>query len=220
MTSAKPKSHSKALVIAAVVLAISYVVATVALGTPPTASDPPADVISWLQQHYNGVRIHAWAITIGLVAFAVLAGIVRNRLPRPFNDIFLLGAAAFIAETAVSTWLWGALALHPDSLEPATARTILDIVLFWGPVLTASTLTMIGSVTALGFTHPAGIPKWLTILGVVVLVEQLAETVTIFGTHGFFGPGGDMNLVLGAGLTLIWLGAIVVWAAREATEPV
>jgi hypothetical protein len=37
----------------------------------------------------------------------------------------------------------------------------------------------------------------------------------VFGTHGFIAPGGDMNLLLGAGLTLIWLIGLVVWAAGE-----
>jgi hypothetical protein len=48
---------------------------------------------------------------------------------------------------------------------------------------------------------------------VIAFVEQAAETVTVFGTHGFIAPGGAMNLALGAGLTAIWFVALVVWAA-------
>jgi hypothetical protein len=148
-------------------------------------------------------------------SLSVVAGIVRGLLPAPSRDVFLLGAAAFVVETAVQAWCWAALALHPDSLEPATARTVLDIASFWGPVLTGATTAMIGSVTVLGFRAQPLIPRWLVALGVIAFVEQAVETITVFGSHGFTAPGGDMNLLLGAGLTIVWLGGLVVWAAMR-----
>jgi len=172
-------------------------------------------VVGWLNDHQDGVRIYAWTATFGALSLAVVFGIIRGLLPRPFGDIFLLGAAGLIIENAVQAWFWGALALRADSIDPATARTILDLASFWGPVLTGATMTMIGAVTVLGLRRPEVIPRWLTILGAVVFIEQAIETVTVFGTDGFFAPGGDMNLVLGAGLTLIWLIGLVVWGARQ-----
>ena len=53
----------------------------------------------------------------------------------------------------------------------------------------------------------------LTALGAVAFAEQAIETITVFGTGGFIAPGGDMNLILGAALTLAWLVGLVVWAA-------
>jgi hypothetical protein len=53
------------------------------------------------------------------------------------------------------------------------------------------------------------------VIGIIAFVEQAIETITVFGSSGFTEPGGDMNLLLGAGLTAIWLGATVVWAARQ-----
>jgi hypothetical protein len=53
---------------------------------------------------------------------------------------------------------------------------------------------------------------WLT---GVTLVEQVVESITIFGTHGFTEPGGPMNLQLGAGLTTVSLLAIGIVIARE-----
>jgi hypothetical protein len=55
----------------------------------------------------------------------------------------------------------------------------------------------------------------LTVLGVIAFVEQAIETITVFGTHGFIAPGGDMNLLLGAALTAVWFGGLVVRAALE-----
>lgn len=198
---------------AAIAAGVLYLVGAVALGSPPGATDSPAQVVAWFQDHQDAARLYAWTATFGTLALAVIAGIVRGLLPKPFSDVFLLGAAAFIVETAVQAWCWGALALHPSSLQPATARTVLDIASFWGPILTGTTMTMIGAVTVLGFRTLPLIPRWLTVLGVIVFAEQAIETATVFGTHGFIAPGGDMNLLLGAGLTLIWLGSLVYWAA-------
>jgi hypothetical protein len=72
---------------------------------------------------------------------------------------------------------------------------------------------MIGAVTVLGLSASPLIPRWLTALGVIAFTEQAIETITVFGTHGFLSPGGDMNLLLGAGLTAVWFGGLVVWAA-------
>jgi hypothetical protein len=208
-------SQARTLVVGAVAAGALYLVGAIALGSVPEATDSPAQVVGWFQDHHDAARVYAWTAAFGTLAFAVVAGIIRGTLPAPFGDVFLLGAAAFIVETAVQAWCWGALALHSTSLEPATARTVLDIASFWGPILTGATTTMIGAVTVLGFGARPLIPRWLFVVGVIAFTEQAVETVTVFGTHGFIAPGGDMNLLLGAGLTAIWLGGLVVWTARR-----
>jgi hypothetical protein len=208
-------SRSTALILAAVATGVLYIVGAVALGSPPDAGDAPPQVLAWFRDHQDAARTYAWTATFGTLAFAVMAGIIRGLLPAPAGDIFLIGAAAFVTETAVQAWCWAALALHPNTLQPDTARTILDVASFWGPILTGTTMTMIGAVTVLGLRAQPLIPRWLTALGVIAFAEQAIETITVFGTHGFTAPGGDMNLVLGAGLTLLWLIGLVVWAARR-----
>jgi hypothetical protein len=208
-------TQSRALVAAAVVAGSLYLVGAVALGTPPKSTDSPAQVVAWFRDHSDSVRVYAWTLTFGTLAFATLAGIVRGLLPDPYRDVFMLGAAAFIVETAIQGWLWAGLALHPDTLNPATARTVLDVATFWGPILTGATTTMIGAVTALGLLRPSPIPRWLVLIGAVAFIEQAIETVTVFSTKGFTAPGGDMNILLGAGLTAIWLIALMVWAASR-----
>lgn len=200
---------------AAVGAGVLYLAGAVALGSPPQVTDTPAQVVSWFHDHRSAARLYAWTATFGALALAVALGIIRGLLPKPHGDVFLIGATAFIAETAIQAWLWAALALHPGSLQPATARTVLDVASFWGPILTGTTMTMIGAVTVLGFHEPRQIPRWLTILGILAFAEQAIETVTVFGTHGFIAPGGDMNMLLGAGLTLIWLAGLVGWGASR-----
>ena len=74
-------------------------------------------------------------------------------------------------------------------------------------------MAMIGSVTILGLGARPQIPGWLTVLGAIAFIEQAVETITAFGTSGFIAPGGDMNLILGAALTLLWRAGLTVWAA-------
>jgi len=192
-----------------------YVVGAIALGSSPDASDTPGKVLEWFRDHHDAARTYAWTASLGMLAFAVMAGVIRGLLPSPAGDVFLLGAAAFIVETTIQAWIWAALALHPGALAPETARGLLDVALFWGPLLTGATCMMIGAVTVLGLRSDALIPRWLTVLGAIAFTEQAIETITVFGTDGFTAPGGDMNIVLGAGLTLLWLIGLVVWAYRE-----
>jgi hypothetical protein len=206
-------TQSRALIAAAVAAGLLYLVGAIALGSPPTAADSPAAVAAWFAEHRDAARTDAWTATFGTLALAVFAGIVRETLPSPHGNVFLLGAAALIIETVVAAWIWGGLALHPGSLDAATARTVYDVELFWGPILTGATMAMIGSVTVLGLGARQSIPAWLTVLGAIAFIEQAVETITAFGTGGFIAPGGDMNLILGAALTLIWLAGLTVWAA-------
>jgi len=201
------------LIVAAVASVALYVAGAVALGSPPTVSDAPARVVAWFRDHDDAARFYAWTAALGTVSFAVAAAILAMPLPTPFRETFLLGAAALIIENAVQAWCWAALALHARSLEPASARLMLDMASLWGPILTGATMTMIGAITALGVRARPLIPRWLTVLGIVAFAEQAIETVTVLGTHGFTAPGGEMNLVLGAAVTTIWLAGTVVWAA-------
>jgi hypothetical protein len=198
------------LVVAAVAAGALYLAGAVALGSPPGVTDAPADVTAWFRDHHGAARFYAWTATFGALGFSVAAGIIRGILPAPSRDVFLLGAAAFVAETSVQAWFWGAAALHP-----ANARAALDVASFWGPLITGATMTMIGAVTVLGLGARPQIPRWLTVLGAIAFAEQAIETITVFGTHGFIAPGGAMNVVLGAGLTVLWLGGLVAWAAAR-----
>src|SRR5882724_5316824 len=132
--------RSRTLIVAAVGAGGLYLAGAVALGSPPGPTDSPAEVAAWFRDHGDAARIYAWTATFGTLAIAVTAALVRAVLPAPSRDVFLLGAAAFIAETAVQAWCWAGRALYP--LEPAAARLVLDVASFWGPVLTGATMAM------------------------------------------------------------------------------
>jgi hypothetical protein len=202
---------SRALVGAAIVAGVLYAMAMVAQGTPPGAADTGTQVVAWFQAHRDGTRWAVWALTLNVPIFALMFALQARLLPTPHREVFFIGAVTLIATSAVQTWTWAGLALHAERLEPATARTVLDVGLFWGPVLTGSTVTMMAPVTLLALQGEAGLPRWLGLFGAVAIIEQAIETITIFGSSGFTEPGGAMNLRLGAGLVAGWMIAFAVW---------
>ena len=195
--------------------AILYGAATISLGTTPEATDSGAEVVKWFRDNGDHVRLWLLFSTFALVLFAVYAAIIRAALPSPHRDVFLVGAIALMAETGAQGWFWGGLSLHPGRLEPATARTLLDIAVYWGPLLTATTMTMLIPIVLLSFQRRAGLSPWLGVVALVAVVEQAIETITIFGHDGFTAPGGPMNLLLGAGLVSIAFISLGVAKSRQ-----
>ena len=209
---------SRALVAATgayAILATLGAVALAAFGTLPAASETGTQLVSWFREQRDFVRWGVWAFTVAAPVFALMAALLRRLLPAPHRDMFLIGAITYLTAIAVWTWTWAGLALHADQLEPATARAILDVAAFFGPVLTGSTTTMMAPVTVLAFTRQPSIPRWLGVLGLVAFVEQAVETMTIFGSTGFTQPGGAMNMQLGGGLTLAWILAFGFWGGAR-----
>jgi hypothetical protein len=210
--------RSTVLLLATVGFALLYVAGTLVLGTPPGADDSGQSIVGWFHSHDVEVRTWAWLLTLSGPLFALFVVLIRAELPVPYGDMFLFGAIALAAETAVSAWLWLGMSWHTDQLQPATARSILDVASFWGPALTATTVTMLAPVTVLALRGET-LPRWIGAVTGIALLEQLVETITIFGRQGFIAPGGPMNLYLGAGLValaLLSLGVVVSRiAARE-----
>ena len=65
-------------------------------------------------------------------------------------------------------------ALHADTIDPQTARSLLDVGAYFGPVLTTTDVVMAGAV-ALAALREGVLPRWLGWLSVVFAVEQVAE---------------------------------------------
>jgi hypothetical protein len=205
-------NRSTAVLGSTIGFALLYLGATIALGTPPALDDDGVEVARWFSANGSHVRTWAWLLTLSAPLFALYAAFVRQHLPLGLRDLWLIGAVAFIAETAVQSWIWLALAFHVGGLRPDTARTLLDLANYWGPVLTSTTVMMLTPVAIAALGPERRLPRWLGYLAAVAVVEQLVETLTIFGKRGFMAPGGPMNLFLGAGLvavTLLALGVVV-----------
>ena len=106
---------------------VFFVLGTIALGTPPAVTDTGTQVVRWFRQHKGNVRAWLWFTTFAMVFFGVFAAYARRALPKPHADVFFAGAVTLITATCVQGWILGGLALHPQRLQPATARLALDI---------------------------------------------------------------------------------------------
>jgi hypothetical protein len=198
---------SKIPLLAAVAWVALFVTGTAFLGTPLPVDTTAEATVVWLQDHQAAIPVAVATYALATVPFFVLVAWTRRAIPDVYGYAFLGAAGAFLAQASVSWWFLSGAALHADSIQPATARALMDVWSYFGPVLTTTDVVMAGAV-ALAALQANALPRWLGWLSVVFAVEQVAELATVYGTSGFAAPGGDWNNVVGAGLLVIWMLAL------------
>jgi hypothetical protein len=208
-------AHPTAVLVASVLSAVLYAAGLAAVGTQPAADTTAADLVRSLTVHRDGVRLSVLLLTINTPILAFVLASLRRLLPGVFGDMYVLGIAMLLITTSVQSWTWAALAMDASDLDPRIAKTVLDVALLWGPVLTGATITMMAPVCVLAIGGRNGLPRWLGVYGAVAIAEQAMEMITIFGERGFLAPGGPMNLQLGAGLVGVWMIAFGIWAGLD-----
>lgn len=196
--------------------ALAFVVLLVAGATvvpnPPGVGASGSAVVAFYRDHHDGIALQAWLTMAASVPAAALVALVMARMSTPARYAFLLAAAITVSLLAVGLLLRLGLARHPATLDPATARSLADVEAYWAPLLTFPILTQAAAVI---FAVRAGdFPRWLAWVSAVLLVEQLVESATVFGNHGFLAPGGTMNSLVGPALYGVWLIALGVAASR------
>ena len=195
---------------------VFYVAGFVALGgSVPTIDSTGQEIVAWFTDNGTRARIYAWTGAFVSLGLGIFGGQVAAVLPKPNRYIFFAGVLGFAVTAQVQAWIWAALAFHPEGLDPATARVLFNISAFWGPLVNGSTTTMAIAVAALGIGASPAIPRWLTWLSLIFLLEQAIETVTVFGNTGFMAPGGTMNVYLGGLIGFVWIGGVVRWAMQR-----
>ncbi|MHA7773098.1 hypothetical protein [Roseibium sp. M-1] len=210
---------SRILLVSILLTAAFYIGSFVALGSGfPTVETSGEEIVAWFSENGHKARIYAWTSAFLSLGLAIFAGLVASVMPRPHRYIFFAGVIGCIVTSQVQAWFWAGLAFEPEGLAPSTARTLFIIPAFWGPVINGSMATMAVPFIALGLARETVIPRWLTWLSVIFGVEQLIETVTVFGSSGFFAPGGAMNVYLGGILGFLWVSGVVRWAMPRLRE--
>lgn len=193
--------------IAGIAFAVPYTAALLGFPALPGTDKPGYDIVEYVNEHSGGMRVHALLVTFGSLALVVVLGHARDRLAGPSGYVFTIGSALVLAEVAIAMWVNAGLALHPDVLGSATARTVTDIAAMWGPVLTIADIMV--AMPILLAANAGLFPQWLGILAAVFAVEQLIETITIIGPPGsFISPGGAMNVYLGGPLFIAFFLAL------------
>jgi len=205
---------SKIPLLSAIAFLALFIVGTAFLGTPRSVADSPAETVAWLQLHQRDIPVTVVCFSLAVIPFLVLTAWTRRVLPDIYGYAFLAAAAAFVTQAMVAMWFLSGAALHADTIDPGTARSLLDVQAYFGPVLTTTDIVMVGAV-ALAALREGSLPRWLGWLSIVFAVEQLAEMATIYGSSGFSAPGGDWNNLLGGGLLAIWILALGFALGRQ-----
>lgn len=208
--------------VAGILFAVLFAVALLMVPPLPGIDQQGDAVVLYLRDHAGALRLQALLLTLGTLALVTVLSYARTRLDGPAGYAFGIGSALIIAEFSVELWFTGGLALHPNTLDPAIARTVADVAVMFGPILTVADVIV---AVPIAFAAKAGrFPRWLGVLAAVFALEQFVETVTIIGGPGMFiSPGGAMNMLLGGALFIVFFGALGVSTAltpRSDDQPV
>ena len=201
--------------VAAVGVVVFYLVAAAFTGTPLPVETPPAESLAWLQDHHSDIQAASIFVNLALVAFLVFLGVTTPRLGGAYGWVFAISGAAFVAQIAAGQWLLSGAALHSDSISASTARALLDVNAYWGPMLTGTDVALAGAV-ALCWYRERTLPGYVGIVSAILAIEQLAESATLCGSTGFMAPGGAWNNTVGAGLFMIWTLVVGFGISRRA----
>ena len=207
-------SRSSVLLVAGGALLVLYLGAVFGLPEPPEVDATGEAIAAYFADNADAVQRSMLLLVWAGVPFLVVLAIVRGVLPEPHRDVFFGAGIVVLVMTGASQWFVGSLSFDPGSLEPASATRLYSAYEFYGPVLTGAVAALAAPV-ALAALREGALPRWLGWLSLVLAVEQLAETATVFGDSGFAAPGGEWNLLLGAGLFVVWLVAVVVTTAAS-----
>jgi hypothetical protein len=200
--------------IAGIAFAILFAAATLMVPTLPGIDKPGYDIVSHVSEHSDAMRMQVLLVMFGCLALVVVLGVARDRLSGPAGYVFTIGSALVLVETSIAMWIIAGLALHPDQLGSATARTIADIAAMWGPILTVADIMVAAPI--LLAANAGHFPRWLGMLAAVFAVQQLIETITIIGPPGsFISPGGAMNFYVGGPLFVVFFLALGIALSLE-----
>ncbi|MCP4436491.1 MAG: hypothetical protein GY812_13480 [Actinomycetia bacterium] len=175
--------------------------------------------MNWFTDSGRNAQVYAWTAAFAALTLTAFGGIVTRLLPAANRYIFFGGIIAWLVTGMVQAWIWAGMALHPEGLDPATARTLFDIAQYWGLIINGATMAMAVALIPLAFSGSRPVPLWLGWLSIVFFVEQGVETITVFGESGFIAPGGAMNLYLGGVLGMAWVIGVIVWSYQRLASP-
>src|SRR5690349_6907182 len=130
--------------------AILYVAATfaavLALPKAPGVTASGEALVRYYRDNAGTLRTATWLLTWALVPFVILMAHMRTFLTGLCRDVMLISVALFVASGTVWTWFNAGLALHAASLDAHTARTLVDISVYFGPLLTVADVLLAGAI--------------------------------------------------------------------------
>ena len=212
-------ASSRMAVQSAVLFSLLYVVGSLVVEAPPDVTASAGEIRDYFADHDSGLRASSLLFVLAGVPYLVFLVTLRRRIAArctliadsAFAGGLLLGAAA-----AVATMGRLGLALNADELEPATARTVFDLLSYFEPVAVGPVLLLAGAV-GLAALRQRVLPGGVGWVSLAYAVYELVEAFTILGTDGAFAPGSTINSV-GSLLFVPWALCVAAGLARQAPE--
>ena len=130
--------------------ALVYVVVTAgslsALPKAPGVNASGEALVRYYRDHGGALRTATWLLTWSLVPFVILMAHVRSFLSGLCRDVMLISVTVFVTTGTVWTWFNAGLALHAATLDARSTRTLVDISLYFGPILTVADVLLAGAI--------------------------------------------------------------------------
>ena len=200
-----------------------FVVPTfVGAGTMPKASDRDTVFKTYLLGHHAYIMRGMWLTTLGAVLVVWLGSGIRSALRRHDSEgahlatlVFALFVAAGII-LGISNALTGGLAYKAlAGTSPATVRTVFDTSAFLTTTVLGLVTTVAASILAVEALATRNLPRHVGVTSAAAAAVNLAGSLTIFTSRGFFSLEGAYGFV-GLAVSMVWLISLSVALIRPA----
>jgi len=156
--------------LAALAFAVLYLVSGFVVPEPPDLNATGVQVQLYFADHSGALAASGYLAMVAGIPFLIVLALLRRRLATVggwMADTAFGGGLVLAAAATAALLIQLGLALHPDDLDPATARTLLD----------------------------GALPRWVGLASAAYALYEVIESATVFGSHGAFGPGETINTI-------------------------
>ena len=202
---------TKVAAIAGIAGIVLLFIANAQLGTPPKAEDSAQKVVSFMADKRSQVLIFVLLFALGYILLLTFAAALRAVLKRagdasPLPDISFGGAVWVTGVGTIAVAALGAAAFRAPSLEPGTTQALFDANNIAFALLGAPFAALFGAASISAMITRV-FPRWITWVGLLIVVLNVVKLFTLFTRSGSFAPGGGFSIVA---VVPIWIWTIAV----------
>ncbi|HZU71920.1 MAG TPA: hypothetical protein VE990_04040 [Acidimicrobiales bacterium] len=197
-------------------------------GTMPKPSDSDSAFKSYLLAHHAYSMRLAWLTSLAAVLVLWLGAGIRTAIRRHddheaslASTVFSLFAVA-AATLGISSAIGGGLSYKAlANTSPSVVRVLTDVTTFMTTTFLGLVTAVAASMIAVAALSARAMPSYVGATSVAAAAVNLAGSLTIFTTRGFYSLEGAFAYV-GLVVTMVWLISLSVALVRpsEATSPV
>jgi hypothetical protein len=183
--------------LAALAFAVLYLVSGFVIPEPPDIDATGAQVQLYFADNSGALATSGYLAMVAGIPFLVVLALVRRRLATAggwMADTAFGGGLVLAAAATAALLIQLGLALHPDQVDPGTARTLVDVGRFLAPAVTGAVFVMAVAVAVASLRYGA-LPEWMGLASVAYAVYEVLESATVFGSTGAFAPGETINTI-------------------------